>query len=241
MKQTIFFIVTVLVFTSCTTTRHLSSENSSYETAGYAEPPITQSLFNDKNSSISEENIQKILDGNYEVPKKWRIAIVKLESKQYQQPRYYYYWTSEEYLKNQQSYLELFTEKFKNFQQVTSVSVIPDLLISNTPTFVNIRESAVRTQANIVAIYSIKSDIYSKYRAFSPDIIKAFATVEFIIMDVRTGLIPFSTIVKKDYQSQIQKTDFDNLEARNREKNEAVLLAINEIGQQLAKFLKTDN
>ena len=234
MKQTIFFIVTVLVLTSCTTTGNLNSESSSYDTT---EPPITQSLFNDKNSSISEENIQKILDGNYELPKKWRIAIVKVESKQYQR----YYWTNEEYLKTQQSYLDLFTEKFKNFQQVTSVSVIPDLLISNNPTFVNIRESAVRTQANIVAIYSITSDIYSRYRAFSPDIIKAFATVEFIIMDVRTGLIPFSTIVKKDYRSQKEKTDLDYLEARNRVKNEAVLLAINEIGQQLTNFLKTDN
>lgn len=234
MKQTIFFIVTVLVLTSCTMTGNLNSESSNYEAA---EPPITQSLFNDKNSSISEENIQKILDGNYELPKKWRIAIVKVESKQYQR----YYWTNEEYLKTQQSYLDLFTEKFKNFQQVTSVSVIPDLLISNNPTFVNIRESAVRTQANIVAIYSITSDIYSRYRAFSPDIIKAFATVEFIIMDVRTGLIPFSTIVKKDYRSQKEKTDLDYLEARNRVKNEAVLLAINEIGQQLTNFLKTDN
>lgn len=236
MKQSILFITAVLILISCSTSHQGSS--SSYNVDNYSTPPITQSLFNDKNATISEENIQKILDGNYKLPEKLRIAIVKLESKQYQQR---YYWTSEEYLKTQQSYLELFTEKFKNSQRVTSVSVIPDLLISSNPTFINIRESAVRTQADLVAIFSMTSEIYSKYKVFSSTDIKAFATTEFILLDVRTGLIPFSTIVTKDYQSQKQKEDFDDSVARNRVKNEAVLLTINEIGEQLGDFLKSYN
>ena len=124
---------------------------------------------------------------------------------------------------------------------MTGVSIIPDLLISQNPTFVNIREAAVRTQADIVAIYSITSEIYSKQKVFSPDIIKAFATIEFMLLDVRTGLIPFSTIVTNDFQSKRQKDDFDGEDARNRVKNEAVLLSINEIGEQLTKYLKHDN
>ena len=105
---------------------------------------------------------------------------------------------------------------------------------------INIRESAVRTQADVVAIFSITSEIYSKYKTFSPDLIKAFATIEFILLDVRTGLIPFSTIVTKDYQSKKQKEDFDNTDAINRVKNEAVLLTINEIGKQLSVFFNSN-
>jgi len=239
MKQTILLITIVLLFTSCASTAYQSSGNL-YRAQGYDsnEAPIMQSLFNDKNATISEENIQMILDGHYELSEVLRVALVKLEGKQRQRN---FYWTSEEYLKTQQSYLELFTEKFKNSQRITSISVIPDLLISSNPTFVNIRESAVRTQADVVAIFSITSEIYSKYKVFSPDLIKAFATTEFILLDVRTGLIPFSTIVTKDYQSKKQKEDFDETEARNRVKNEAVLLTINEIGEQLTKFLNFDN
>ncbi|MDR0231478.1 MAG: hypothetical protein LBI82_05090 [Dysgonamonadaceae bacterium] len=239
MKQIILFIVIVILFASCSTA--YQSSGSGILLGGgniSSELPITQSLFNDKNATISEENIQKILDGHYELPEVLRVALVKLESKQRQRN---YYWTSEEYLKTQQSYLELFTDKFKNSQRVTTISVIPDLLISSNPTFVNIRESAVRTQADVVAIFSITSEIYSKYKVFSPDLIKAFATIEFILLDVRTGLMPFSTIVTKDYQSKKQKEDFDNSEAINRVKNEAVLLSINEVGEQLTKFLNSDN
>jgi len=241
MRQTILFIATVLLFTSCASTAYHSGSGSLVSASGLAqisEPPITHSLFNDKNATISEENIQMILDGYYELPKVLRVALVKLESQQRQRN---YYWANEEYLKTQQSYLELFTEKFKSSQRVTTISVIPDLLISSNPTFVNIRESAVRTQADVVAIFSITNEIYSKYKMFSPDLIKAFATIEFILLDVRTGLIPFSTIVTKDYQSKKQKEDFDDTEARNRVKNEAVLLTINEIGEQLTKFLNLDN
>jgi len=241
MKQTILFITTVLMFTSCASTAYQSSNSEVLYARGYnSDEPlqITQSLFDDKNASISEENIQIILDGHYKLPDILRVALVKLDSKQRQRN---FYWTSEEYLKTQQSYLELFTEKFKSSQRVTTISVIPDLLVSNNPSFVSIRESAVRTQADVVAIFSITSEIYSKYKVFAPELIKAFATIEFILLDVRTGLIPFSTIVTKDYQTKKQKEDFNDTEARNRAKNEAVLLSINEVGEQLTKFLSFNN
>ncbi len=237
MKQTILFIAALFVITSCTTTKTLDS-SSAYATSYNNDRPITQSLFDDKTASISEENIRKILDGDYQLPEKLRVAIVKLESKQRQRN---YYWVSEEYLKAQQSYLDLFTEKFKSSQRVTSVSVIPDLLVSSNPTFTNIRESAVRTQADLVAVYCITSENYSKYKMFSSTDIKAFASTEFILLDVRTGLIPFSTIVTRDYQSQKQKEDFDEAEAKDRVKNQAILFTINEIGNQLTTFLKSRN
>ena len=236
MKQTVLLIAIILTFISCNTTSHMNRYN---EAENYG-TPITQSLFDDKNSSISEENIQKILDGSYKLPEKFRVAIVKLESKQYQQRNYWRYWTNERHMKTQQSYLELFSENFKRFRQVTNVSVIPDLLISNSPTFVTIRESAVRTQADFVAIYSITSELYSKDNWFSSPDIKAFATTEFLLLDVRTGLIPFSTIVRKDYQSKKQKEDFNDEAVNERVKNEAVLLTIQEIIEQLTNFFEAD-
>ncbi len=236
MKKTILFVLAVILFASCSTTKQASSD-SAYSAFGYNNDLlISQSLFADNNSTISEENIQKILDGTYRLPEKLRIAVVKLDSKQYQQR---YYWTNEDYLKTQQAYLDLLSDKFLSSQRVEKVSVIPDLLISNNPSFVNIRESAIRTQADVVAVFSINSEIYSKTKIFSSTDIKAFATTQFILLDVRTGLIPFSTTVTKDYQSQKLKMDFDDFEARDRVKNEAVLLTLNETGRLLIEFLDT--
>lgn len=231
MKQIPLLIATIILMTACNTSRpSVYSSNANFSSG---DTLITESLFNDRSSTISEESIQKILDGTYKLPQNLRVAIVRLEPTS-QLRRY---WSDEQYLKTQQSYLDLFSDKFKQSSRVTKISIIPDLLISKSPSFTNIREAAVRMQADIVVVYSITSDIYSKYKFFSKSDIKAFATTQLIILDVRTGLIPFSAIATKDYLSQKKKEELDNSEASGRIQNEAVLLTINDIGQKITGFL----
>jgi len=58
-------------------------------------------------------------------------------------------------------------------------------------------------------------------------------------MNVRTGLIPFSTISAKDALSQKKKEELENAEAAGGVQNEAVLATITEIGGKVADFLNT--
>lgn len=233
MKKTAILLLVSIVLASCSGPKQISSPND--YTYVNEPPPITQSLFDDKSATISEENIQKILDGKYTLPNNLRVPFVQLESSLNQME--YYYWSDEEYMKAQQQYLDLFTDKFKNSKRVTRISTIPDILISKNPSFTSIRESAVRTQSDIVVIYSITSAIYSQYRLFAKTNIKAFATTQLIVLDVRTGLVPFTTIVTKDFQDKKQNPDLNENEAMNRIKNQAVLLTIEEIGKQISNFL----
>jgi hypothetical protein len=232
MKRVTLLIAIVVVLTACSSGRRFTS-SSSFDSP-VADTLITQSLFNDKASTISEENIQKVLDGTYKLPEQLRIAIVRLEPASTSRR---YYWSDEQYLKTQQSYLDMFAGKFRESSRVTKLSIIPDLLISKTPSFTNIREAAVRMQADAVVVYAITSDIYSKYKFFSRPDIKAFATTQLIILDVRTGLVPFSTIVTRDFLSEKKKEELDSAEAASRIQNEAVLLTITDIGQKITAFL----
>lgn len=220
-------------FSACEVARPI---NADYRSQGSnADTLITQSLFADKTSTVSEEAVQKILDGNYQLPQKVRAAIVKLESPQ---QRGRFFWGDEEYLKTQQSYLDLFTQKLTASPRITKLSVVPDLLVSKTPSFTQLREAAVRMQADVVVVYSINSDIYANYKLFGKNDIKAFATTQLIVMDVRTGLVPFSTVVTKDALSQKKKEEVSEAEARSRVQSEAVLLTINDIGNGLTAFLQ---
>lgn len=231
-----FYLALLAALAACSTTAQTSQSLSAHGFQEYA-PPITKSLFDDKSATISEENIQKILNGSYTLPQDLRVSLVKLESAQYLRN---YFWNDEEYLKSQQAYLDLFTSKFSQSDRVKKVSKIPDILISNNPTFTNIREAAVRTQSDIVVVYTINSDLYSKYKLFSKSDIKAFATTQLIILDVRTGLIPFSSIVTKEHLSKRQENELNDAEAANRIKHAAVLLTIDEIGDRIAAFLKNE-
>jgi hypothetical protein len=232
MKQFLFISLLCILFSSCHTSGQLAGTSADSFTPINSDTVITQSLFNDKAATISEEGIQKILSGNYQLPEKLRVAIVRID----QQPRSYY-WNDEDFLKTQQAYLDLFTGKFKQSKRITEVTTIPSLLISKTPSFTSIREAAVRMQADVVVIYAITSDIYSKYKFFSRTDIKAFATTQLMLLDVRTGLIPFSTIITKDVLSQKKKEELDNQEAKNRIQQEAVLSTIEDIGEKITVFL----
>jgi hypothetical protein len=235
MRSILFLWIIVLLLCSCTATR----PGEGVTAAGVmTDTLITQSLFNDKASTISEEGIQRILNGTYKLPQQLRVAMVKLENPQARR-MYWSYWNDEDYLKTQQSYLDLFSEKFRQSSRVSKLSIIPDLLVSKTPSFTNIREAAVRMQADVVVVYAITSDIYSKYKLFSRPDIKAFATTQLIILDVRTGLVPFSSIVTRDQLAQRTKEELNNTEARSRIMHEAVLLTINETGERITQFLNT--
>jgi hypothetical protein len=232
MIQKSLVAISIVLLSSCTTTKPVNNSSGN----GYpgADTLITQSLFSDRASTISEDNIQKVLDGNYKLPQKLRVAIVSLQS---QSRTKRYYWSDEQYLKTQQSYLDLFSQKIRLSPRVAGISIIPDLLISTSPSFTNIREAAVRMQADVVVVYSISSDMYSRYKLFSKTDIKAFATTQFILLDIRTGLIPFSAIVTRDVLSQMKKDELDQAEASARVQNEAVLLTIDEIGKNITEFL----
>jgi hypothetical protein len=232
MKQLLLLSTLAFFVTSCETPR------SSVQTGPTQDRPaedtlIIQSLFNDRSSNISEDNIQKVLDGNYRLPSTLRIAIVRLEGSRQQR----YFWNDESYLKTQQSYLDSFTARLRSSRRVTAIATIPDLVISKSPSFTNIREAAVRMQCDMALVYSITDDLYSRYKAFSSPDIKAFATTQLILMDVRTGLIPFSTIVTKDFLSKKTKEDLDIAQARDRVLNEAVLATISDTGQKIVQFL----
>ncbi|MGB3547476.1 MAG: hypothetical protein WBA17_10905 [Saprospiraceae bacterium] len=225
----------LFLLTSCYSARPYSEPVRQQTYGSTEEPPITESLFTDKDATISEENIRKILDGTYSLAQDLRVSIVKIEDVR---KRNRYYWADEDYLKAQQAYLDLFTAYLDQSERVSRVSAIPDLLLSSNPTFTNIREAAVRSQSDVVVIYTITGDVYSNYRLFNKNEIKAFATTQLVVLDVRTGLIPFTTIVTRDFQSVKREGELNDTEALDRIKNEAVLLTIEQIGRELEGFLR---
>lgn len=198
---------------------------------------IRQSLFSDKASTITEDNIAKILDGQYKLPQKLRVAIIRLETET--KPRNYFEpWYDEGAMKTRQAYLDKFMDWLKRSERVTMVSTVPEMLLPASPGFTTLREAAVRMQADIVIAYAIRSDLYSKFKLFDKPDIKAFATTQLIVLDVRTGLIPFSLVVTKDALSERKKQEMDNNEAAARVQHEAVLLTIDELGKRMGEFLQ---
>lgn len=195
---------------------------------------LTQSLFSDKDATITEENIQRILDGTYDLPKKLRVGIVNLENKQYK----VYYWNDEDYLSSRQKYLDTFSSYFNNHSRVESVSFVPQILLPDSPTFTAIREAAIKMQVDLVLVYSVSAGMYSNYKLFQGSTYKAFATTQVLVIDTRRGLVPFTRVVSEDVIAKKEDKDFNSEDARKRIQEEAVMKTLNAICDDLSVFLE---
>jgi hypothetical protein len=199
---------------------------------------ITKSLFESKDASISEENIQRLLSGKIDIPDTIRVALFKYSSSSIN--RYYTsWWTDEEYLKTQQSFVDTLVQGIGLSSRVKKVIPVPTLMAGNSPSITQLRETAVRLQADILIVYSLASDIYYKYRMFQKNEAKAFATCETIVMDIRTGMIPHSAIVTREKLVIKEQQDLNDEETRKKAEREAVLLTLVETGKGISAYLNS--
>jgi hypothetical protein len=209
--------------------------------ADYQERPVLEtSLFPSDKNVLGEEAIQKILTSKFAMPRTVKVALFRLSDAEAQQAIRYYgygYWRSEEYLKIQQSYIDTLSQELSKSDRVDEVASIPAVLTPKEPSLPLIRETAVRLQADMIMVLKLSTDVYEKYRWFQTSQAKAFCTCEGFLLDVRTGLIPFSRIITKDFLAMQEKTDANFTETMVRAQKEAALLALAALGQDTVKFL----
>jgi hypothetical protein len=115
---------------------------------------------------------------------------------------------------------------------------MPAILANANSKLVQMREAAVRLQSDLLIIYHLRSDIYYQYKFFQKDIAKAYATCELILMDVRTGMIPFSTVRTTEYTTRKQEQDINIDELRKRAEERAILQTLGKVGAEVADFLR---
>ena len=115
--------------------------------------------------------------------------------------------------------------------------MFPDILTPAEPTISVIREAAVRLQADVVLVFIIHSDIYHKTRTLAPDEVKAYSTCEAFLLDIRTGLIPFTKIITEEIITKKERTDTNIKETTLRAENEAILQSLYILGDNFNEFL----
>jgi len=230
----------VMMISSCGAARHVASVPLEQNYMADNPPEkITESLFQVKDRTLTEEAIQKLLDGRVELPEKVRVAVFAYNIHS-NNNHYRYYWNNEEYLKLQQSYMDEITAQLKQSSRVEKVLIMPKMMATNKSGLTHLREASVRLQADVLLILSVKSDIYHKYKVFKKDRVKAFATCEGLLMDIRTGMIPFSDVLNSDNEMVKEKKDWSIETVRKQAENNAVLSVLSNVGKNIASFLEKE-
>lgn len=232
MKKLIFPLLSIFALAGCAMEPVSTVDRSDvyYESLREGETGETQSLFTSDEAILSDGDISKILAHRYTAPPHNRIGVIALG-------RAFWFGYSEELARTGTGIQANMVTKLRASPRVYDASYLPTLLIPQKRTVGHYREAAARYQADLLLIYQAACRTYSKYRFLAPDESKSYCNVEAVILDVRTGIVPFSVTTSRDFFTKENREDMNFQETRARAELKALADALAEVGDEVVAFL----
>ena len=209
-------------------------------TAEYAaKEPVATSLFPSDQAVLGDEAVGRILSSKLELPAKAKLALLKFPDAEGSRDYGRHYWRDEEYAKLQQSQVDTLSRALLASDQIAEVTPLPSLMTPSRVSIPILREAAVRMQADLLLVFRVGSETYSQYRSLAKDKAKAYSTCEMVLLDVRTGLVPFTRVVSRERLELKQPADLDLSETLRRAEQTAAAEALKAAAEDLVHFVKS--
>ncbi|HEX5716162.1 MAG TPA: hypothetical protein VF179_08385 [Thermoanaerobaculia bacterium] len=197
-----------------------------YASSAYQDRDVlSQSLFRSDQAILSNEEIERILGGKIQLPRLAHLTVLRLGSSQEV--------LSWAFLSGAQNPLSV----LQSSQRLTRVSWLPSLLVPEKLTVPLLREAAARFQADLLLVYRSPCQRFQDYRIFGTDKAQTYCIAEGVLLDVRTGVIPFSTATTQEVRVEEKPDDVNFRETMQKAEAQATAQALTELAQQLSEFL----
>lgn len=186
---------------------------------------LEQSLFRSDQAILSNEEIETILSSRIQLPQKAHLTILRLGG-------------ADEILS--WAFLATADNPFASLAgnpRLTRVSWLPSLLIPEKLTVPLLREAAARFQADLLLVYRTPCQRFQNYRLFGDETARTYCVAEALLLDVRTGVVPFSTAAAKQVQVRETKGDISFYETLKKAESTATAEALSDLAQQVSQFL----
>lgn len=192
------------------------------------------SLFSSDSDILSDNDIKKILAFKFKPEKMNRIAIMPIG-------RTFWFGWSDELDKAGTEVQNSLVEKLRKSQYVYDSAYLPTLLVPEKKSIGHLREAAARYQSDLLLIYKASFRTYEKYKVFSPDKTKAYCNLESVLLDTRTGIVPFAILVSRTFISEQKTSDMSFHETIRKAELKALGSALSEVGDEVVKFLSVSS
>ena len=93
--------------------------------------------------------------------------------------------------------------------RVERAALLPALLIADRPTVATIREAAARLQVDLLLVYRPSCQFFERYPFIGPVTYRASCTVETAVLDVRSGVVPFTAALLHDASDRRIDSDME--------------------------------
>lgn len=194
-------------------------------------PALTESLFKEDQALLGNEELKTILDSPVVLRGEAKLAVVRFG-------RLPYWWGwSEEFVRMNEEIDRTFLGRLGTSPRLRDVAFLPSLVTPPDMTIPRIRQAAARLQADLVLVYRTSTHNYEKREWFKAARTKAYCSVEAVLLDTRTGVIPFSTVVNEQFTAAESKRDYGFDETVARAEQRAIGRAWERLAAEAVTFL----
>lgn len=188
-------------------------------------------LFSSNGGSLTDKDIVRILNFQLKLPAKNRIAILKLSTGNFW--RHY----SNDFTQLNDSMTRDFIGQLRGSPRVYDASFLSSLLVPEKRTLPYLREAAARYQADLLLAYRENCRTFEKYKFIDPNETKAYCSVEAVLLDVRSGIVPFTAVSTNEFFAKKEKGDTNFNETIKKAEMEAIAKSLKEIVAEINSFL----
>lgn len=181
---------------------------------------------------FNEGDINNYLSYRMILPAKCRVAILNLSPKK----SWSYYSSDFVYLDKEM--VKGFVAQLNDSPRIYDASFLPSMLVPKKKTIDGLRAAAARYQADLLLTYRSECEDFQKYNILNPNQNKAYCTVEAVVIDTRSGIIPFTAIATNEFTAEKSEQDFNFTETRKKAEMKALGTGLGEISTQLRMFVE---
>src|SRR5262245_5039292 len=194
----------------------------------------SESLFPSDIAVLNDSAIKRILNYRLTLPQAGRLAVVQLGEQ-----RNALWYDSEDFSRLNQELTDSMLSALRRSPRIERAAVLPSLMVPRHRTIPYLREAAARYQADLLLGYRTTCAVFRRTRFFKKPQFRATCSVEAVLLDTRSGIVPFTLVTTRSEIFEKQKQDFETREAIVRAQFRATNEALADVVKQVGDFLVT--
>lgn len=220
----------LLALGGCSTVSSMPRPDGSY---GRYSPP-QESLLPAEAGQMDDQAVARALNFRVTAPAKIRLALMQLPDKGNLWRRYDLGGGDS----GQTDLYQGFVSSLRASPRLYDASYLPDLLLPEKRTLPALREAAARYQADMLLVFQPRCDLFTDLHLFKPDEVHAYCLVQAVLIDTRSGVVPFTSSATQEMVAIKQDADLDFDVTVRKARDAAVQKALLEIGHDSLAYIQ---
>ncbi len=193
--------------------------------------PDAMSLFPADQAAIGDAALTEILNGTLDLPATVRLAVVPVG----QTPSFSGF--APEFAERSRAIDAQFLGGLRDSDRIDYAQYLPQMLTPREVSVPQLREAAARYRADMVLIVHTATRQYKNDRLLGKDRVRAYCDVEAVLVDVRSGTVPFSTNTTESFLATKAGNDLNFKDTIARANQEAIGVAWQRVAVEAAEFM----